>query len=377
MGFFWNTGDGFLGAITYNLNVSLPPFLVMSGLLLYRPFARAIMTDKPRPSAKTFLVRRGMRILPAYWILCAVAIPLLNSYPGEGFWAKVRPFLLIHTFWPKSDEISGMSTTWFVTTEFTFYLLLPVFAWAIARYARRAVDPWQRAKRMLVPLSLLLVVGFGWTAYINLPSMGFMNNTAYFPFGFIDFFAVGMGLATISAYAEVADRTPAFFRLVQRRPNLLWLGALVVFFLNLPKVIGSVGNGDWPGFAESLVQHALFMLFSLLLIAPLIVPNTRSRFSDVVLSNPVMRFLGRISYGIYLWQLFIITVWYRNGSVFGPYKDITTQQGTSGFWELLAVTLGGSVVIATISYFFLEKPIMRRRPVAKTPVEAVPALNRT
>src|SRR5207248_2912751 len=161
MGFFWNTGDGFLGAITYNLNVSLPPFLVMSGLLLYRPFARAIMTDKPRPSAKTFLVRRGMRILPAYWILCAVAIPLLNSYPGEGFWAKVRPFLLIHTFWPKSDEISGMSTTWFVTTEFTFYLLLPVFAWAIARYARRAVDPWQRAKRMLVPLSLLLVVGFG------------------------------------------------------------------------------------------------------------------------------------------------------------------------------------------------------------------------
>jgi len=34
-------------------------------------------------------------------------------------------------------------------------------------------------------------------------------------------------------------------------------------------------------------------------------------------------------------------------------------------------------VIATISYFFLEKPIMRRRPVAKTPVEAVPALNRT
>lgn len=30
-----------------------------------------------------------------------------------------------------------------------------------------------------------------------------------------------------------------------------------------------------------------------------------------VLGNPVMRFLGRISYGVFLWQLLIIVSWYE------------------------------------------------------------------
>src|SRR5690349_6021927 len=57
-------GDGFWGILLDGLSVSLPPFFVLSGLLLYRPFARAIIAGTHRPAVGPFLWRRALRILP-------------------------------------------------------------------------------------------------------------------------------------------------------------------------------------------------------------------------------------------------------------------------------------------------------------------------
>jgi peptidoglycan/LPS O-acetylase OafA/YrhL len=53
-------------------------FFALSGFLLYRPYLAARLAGRPQPSTRSFLRRRWLRILPAYW----VALTVLAIWPG-------------------------------------------------------------------------------------------------------------------------------------------------------------------------------------------------------------------------------------------------------------------------------------------------------
>src|SRR5687767_9926033 len=61
------------------LVVGVPIFLLISGFLLYRPFALAGLTDAQRPSVKSYGWRRLLRIVPPYW----VALVLITAWLGS------------------------------------------------------------------------------------------------------------------------------------------------------------------------------------------------------------------------------------------------------------------------------------------------------
>jgi len=64
----WDTA---LGTFAFSLQWAVPVFFVLSGFLLYRPFAAAIADGTQRPAAIPFLLRRAARIFPAYWVALA------------------------------------------------------------------------------------------------------------------------------------------------------------------------------------------------------------------------------------------------------------------------------------------------------------------
>ncbi|OZM71898.1 acyltransferase [Amycolatopsis antarctica] len=351
---FWTTAiDG--------LSACLPPFFVLSGFFLYRPFARAILGGTPKPAVRPFLWQRVVRLMPAYVLVAVVALLTLNFYAIDGFWYVARPFLLFHFYWPDVPWVTGIDQTWTVPAELLFYLILPAFAILVTRFARGAVDAASRTRRMLVPLLLFVVAGFAWTIFTNLPATQEIVtsfNMWYWPFGYFDAFAVGMALATVSAYAQVTGRTPRFFQVVARHPNLWWLGALAAYLLNMPRLFGTPGVGNYLG--QELTIHVLVLVFSACLVIPLTVPGVRSRLMDGTLDNPPMRFLGRISYGIYLWHLIPITLWLEQGNLFGNVPLSSPElRGTIGFWALLIPTVIGTVIAAALSYYLLERPIAR------------------
>ncbi|WP_229690780.1 acyltransferase family protein, partial [Sphaerisporangium melleum] len=47
--------DDFLGALLARGDVAVPVFFTLSGLLLYRPYARAVLEGTPRPATGTYL----------------------------------------------------------------------------------------------------------------------------------------------------------------------------------------------------------------------------------------------------------------------------------------------------------------------------------
>jgi peptidoglycan/LPS O-acetylase OafA/YrhL len=150
---------------------------------------------------------------------------------------------------------------------------------------------------------------------------------------------------------------------VARRPNACWLGALVVYFLSLPTPFGIPGDGSNGGFLQEGIWQVLLLLFGLLIIAPLSVPNVRSRLMDAVAANPVIRFFGRLSFAIYLWHVAAIHFWFKNGSMFGVHHPAQTFMltGKAEFWELEAFVLALTVVAALVSRYLFEQPAMRLR----------------
>lgn len=359
------------------LSASLPPFFVLSAFFLYRPFARAILAGTARPAVRPFLAGRAVRLIPAYYLVVVFALLALDLDNIRGFWSVARPFLLMHFYWPDSVWITGLAPTWTVPAEMLFYALLPGVAFLIGRFARRAADPEAKARRMLVPLGAFVVVGLAWTVYTNLPSVGATAvrwNLWYWPFGYYDAFAIGMALATFSAYAQVTGRTPALHRFVLRRPNVLWLGALVVFVANLNRFFGTPGVGDYAAMRQELVIHVLVLAFAGLLVAPLTVPGVRSRLMETTLTFAPMRFVGRISYGVYLWHMVVVALALEQGNIFGmtPGPQYLLYD-TVGFWWLLTVTTLGSVAIASLSFYLVERPLIRayqRRKELATPPPA-------
>ncbi|MDA3647023.1 acyltransferase [Saccharopolyspora indica] len=355
-------GTPVFGFLFTGLEVFLPPFFVLSGYLLYRSFAKSVITGAPRPAIGSFLARRSVRILPAFWVLTAFCLLVLNFNSIDGVWYVLRPLLLLHSFqmstWP-----AGMEATWTVTTEMTFYLLLPVFAWFIQLFAARAPEPAQRAQRMLLPILLIGAVGLIWQAYISAPSAVSIPDPAFWPPRYFGTCAIGMALAVLSVQAEVHG-PGGLFRLVQRHPNKFWLGALVAYLVNLPKPFGTPGAGDWAAMLQMMVDHVLILVFSTLLLLPLLVPDVRSRLMDAVLANRPIRYLGRISYGVYLWHMAVLLLVVGLGDVFGGQGPASpTSYGGAGadlgFWPLLLLVLSCTVAIATVSHFLLEQPLAR------------------
>ncbi|MGK5497880.1 acyltransferase family protein [Streptomyces sp. URMC 125] len=366
-------GKGFWGVLADGLGVCLPPFFVLSGLMLYRPYARVTLQGASRPATGPFLKRRALRILPAYWALVVFAMVGFNYNELNGVGDFLRPLLLVHFFWYEDQPLHGIEPTWTVPTEFAFYLALPVLAWIGHRLARGARSTGAKARRLLIPLVVLELIGLAWIIYTNLPSTG-ATMQWYWPPYYVGYFAGGMALAVFIAYAETAPRTPVFHRLVLRRPLACWTLAVGVYALYAAKLIGTPGMGDTAALVQEVVDHFLVFAFALLIIAPMTVPGVRSRFMDGLLTNRPMLFLGKISFGVYLWHEIVINVWLKNGSMFGASPVPTPQfRGHMGFWELLVFTMAITVVIATASYYLLERPIMRLGRPSRTAPGTVPA----
>ena len=114
-------------------------FFVLSGFLLFIPYARAIVYDQPRlPAILTFYRRRARRILPAY--LVAVVIISVLIKPDwlwlKRIWHVISHLTFTYTFSP--DTLHSMNGVfWSLGIEVQFYILMPFLALAMLWLGRR------------------------------------------------------------------------------------------------------------------------------------------------------------------------------------------------------------------------------------------------
>ena len=357
------TSRSSLGVYTSRLDIGVSIFFLISGFLLYRPFADSHLTERSSPAVRKFWARRLLRIVPAYWLALTVLCYCFHAITlGPGWQGIVVHYGFMQIYFP-SQFAYGINQAWSLCTEMSFYLVLPLYA---ALMAFRSRSKRAQLRRELIGLAVMVMVSFGfrWWA-LNLPLLTVRNGkfvatcfpncstrpavpsllVTWLPAN-LDLFALGMLLAVISAWLVEHDSEPSWLR-SHWMPWVSWTCAAVTFV-----VVSQLVNRRVfllpPG--VNVARQTLYGLFALFLLLPAVFGHDdRSLIRRLLRSWPMVA-LGVISYGIYLWH-FDLTREFP--------KWMGWQPTMVPFWILVSVVLGLAIAFASVSYFGLERPLLQ------------------
>src|SRR5437016_6883224 len=108
-------------------------FFVLSGFLLFMPFAKALLFNTQWPLNRVFYLRRFLRIIPGYYV--SLLLLILFLHPEYLHRDHLKDLLLFVTFFMDSSRATFRQLNgpfWTLATEWQFYMLLPLIALGIA-----------------------------------------------------------------------------------------------------------------------------------------------------------------------------------------------------------------------------------------------------
>lgn len=341
------TDDGGLGAALSRLDIGVTVFFLLSGFLLYRPFVAAHFSGGPAPRLPSYLRNRALRILPAYWVLVLVAVPFLS--PGRADPAELGWQVLLLQTTEAGHLLPAMTQTWSLVVEAGFYLVLPLLGWLARPRTPRTRRQQLRAEAVL--LAGMAVTALAWRVAVHAGGLGDERVTTLWLPGYLDWFALGMGLAVLRAWRAAGGRSPALEDVTRSTGTWLVL-AVLLFWLATSPATGPRGLTS-PTAWEALFRHALYGATAACLLVPAVLHHGRGASGwERLLSTRPARFLGRISYGLFLWHLLALDLVFRL-----PGLEPFTGQALL----VLALALPLSVVLAWVSLRVVEEPALRRK----------------
>ncbi|MFI6273377.1 acyltransferase family protein [Micromonospora zamorensis] len=315
-------------------------FFVLSGFLLFRPWARAVATGSAVPGVRRFYWKRALRILPAYWlavIVCLTVIPERGVAP-LGDWLRHLTFTQIYEH---AQIRPGLGQTWSLATEVVFYLLLPLAA--VALVGRR----W-RPVRTVALAGLGLVITVGWIVAMGLGLLDTGLHIMWFP-SYALWFAAGIVLATIhvALRTSTAPRSWHVFDQLGSAPLACWGIALGLLAVASTSVTGPRGVAA-PTAGQFAAQLGLYAGVAAMIMIPLVFGPTT--LMSLALGSAPIRWLGTLSYGMFLWHPLVLEMVYRvEGRAYFTGNPL----------RIYALTLGGAIVLAMVSYYVVERPVLR------------------
>jgi peptidoglycan/LPS O-acetylase OafA/YrhL len=352
------SGGTTLGQYAARLDAGVAVFFVISGCLLYRPFARARLAGAPAPQTGPYAWRRFLRIVPAYWVALTL-ITVLFGTSGHVFgWPDWAYFFGVGQAYTQNTFGGGLTQAWSLTIEVAFYAFLPLWAFGMRRLlGRRGFGAEAAALTVLFAAGVvykLIVLSGGDSSKVAItPKL--VSLPAYF-----DHFALGMALAVLSLWVEQHRRLPRALGWIDRLPSLSWITALVAFWL-VSTQIGLHGRFLEPfTTANYMERHLLYGVIGVALVAPAVMGDqTRGVVRRLLALKPLL-WLGLISYGIFLWNLALI--------------DRLHHWGFSGnYLAWCAAGVAITAPVAAASYYVVERPALSLKGLFGKPAPAARA----
>lgn len=257
-------------------------FFVLSGFLvsglIFKEYKK-----RNKLNIKRFLLRRGFKIYPAFYIFLVGSI-IIEHY-RDGFIPTV-PSLLGEVFYLQSYLSHIWTHTWSLAVEEHFYLSLALFSFIA--YKTRTLD----RKKMVIPVLIgLIILSFCMRLYVSYPH----RNEAFFSFMQTHLRSDGILIGVLIGYLY---HFTSFFNFFSK---WRWAFLLVSVALMAPGFI-YVGGGyimNTVGLSTVNLGFGILTLFSLTNFE---VKSTS--FKQAL--NPIVFFftmVGKHSYSIYLWHI--------------------------------------------------------------------------
>ena len=362
---YWTGRDekGPFDGVLARLDFGVALFFLLSGFLLFRPWLEAAATGRPSPDLRVYFWRRGLRILPAYWVAVAVAFVAVGENRGHlDVWDYVRHATLTEGYWLHGFR-SGLTQLWSLCVEAAFYVVLPLFGWLSVRVSRR----WGwRPGTLLIGCAVLAMSTIAWDVLIFDRGWYLDTSTQVWLPAYLDWFAAGMAIAVISVHTTHRPVSgPSRWSLVHEvgaNPLLCWMMAGASYAISLTPVAGPKAVG-LPTVTTAISKSVLYALMAALILWPAVFGA--GPVVNAVFANSWARRLGTISYGIFLFHLAILQ------TVAEPMLGYRLGQGSAV--AVFVITLAISIVVATLSYRLVELPAARLRGVVRPAGEREPA----
>ncbi|MBI2705398.1 MAG: acyltransferase family protein [Actinobacteria bacterium] len=350
--------EKFFGPLMARTDLGVTAFFVLSGFLLFRPFARNMLAGRPVPdrhALKSFYLRRVLRIFPAYWAaLFGIAVIFGLRIRGIGNW--IANLFFLPAFGYPAEVCEGgscrtayaITQAWSIGIEVTFYVVLPIIAIAIHHLAKRR-EGGARVAVMLASVGALYLVTVVFRLVVVFARPGWARQSLLWLPMYLDIFAVGMALAVISTAIKAGYRMPRLGDWLTAHPNLCWAitGAIFVFMAMLPLAKEPFGlNGN-----EYLARQFLYGLGSSIWLWPAMFGDqTKGRLRAFLSSRPMV-YLGAISLSFYLWHLNILEAvkdWTIPG--YAVLQQRAADAGPNGGLASVATFTGNFVVVAVLTW---------------------------
>jgi len=340
--------------------VGVSIFFVLSGALLSYPFWLAHLEGSKKPSLRNYLTARAARIAPATWLnilVVSVIATLIYHLPFD-IKRVSAGMLFISSFHYTTlfpTELNG--PLWSISFEVWCYILLPIVLYVILRKERSyrsCISLMVLCLFVLQFLNPLLIKAFMTSEFEKGWQFGLVGGAkAWIPYWNIDTFFTQFLLGSLAALFLA-------HRKISLKPAHLSfdVGAIISFIGALTLVLTRLT----AGVPDSITNQPYVAPWFSLLVAFFLGCCASSTFIWKLVDNRATKFIATISFGIYLWHYFIISI-IANSFV----KDFQYFGLNSiSMWSILAViVLGLSTLIATVSWLYFEKPIINSVKVAR------------
>jgi len=302
-------------------------FFVMSGFLityiLHQEFVRL-----GKIQIKKFYLKRILRLLPCLFLTCFLfSIGSYLMYDDM----RLDTVVIVLTYssnWARAlfnYDLSSLSHTWSLSLEEQYYLIWP---WAVLLIEKRL-------RKNVHKGGLLLCLVILSSCYRAFMVETYSPSRIYFG---LDTHADGLILGSALLYLTVD--TNGRITINPSIKKLLCQIALPFSIILLGVIMALM---DWNTPWMSRIGFLIIAMASSIIILDLVI--TQSSKLKILLSVKPLVYLGQISYGIYLLHLPLYTI---------LDKAFPAIHGTS----LMAIKITVSILCATISYYFVEKPFL-------------------
>ncbi len=297
-------------------------FFVLSGFLITTLLLREEEQERSI-NIRAFWVRRLLRILPAFYVGLLLQAILIKSLPPD----IIASFAYVNNYYQAIHGwgYSVVEHSWSLSVEEQFYFLWPL---AILFFAgnRKAL------KRSLVIGIVAVELARFAGNHFGIPLL-----YRYFAFEFrCDALMIGCYMAI--KLKELAQPPKWMLNPALGAGLVVLFPALMFPFKNrllVDKVIAPFG-------------YSIGAYASAVLIMQIVA------YAPAFLTNPVMNYLGSLSYSIYLYHVMLL--------------DMTTHlMGQMNTVAVLALYVGGTIAAASLSHHLIEKPFMKLRQRAPLP----------
>jgi peptidoglycan/LPS O-acetylase OafA/YrhL len=309
-------------------------FFVLSGFLLSLPFARSALTQSPHQPIKRYYKRRLLRVFPAYY-----AQLLIILVTGAWFvsWRQLEgPSLLAHLvmfFNIGLDPVRPLVGVWWtLPIELSFYLMLPL----VASFLR----PWRWIVFLLLCISLSILYRTWSASQLGaVTAEGVVLLANHIP-GSLPEFLMGASAAMVVQWFDVNSiKKPPVWVL-----DLMLATGATLAIMWLWNVLYPNVSTYWQGHWSMIIAPVAFGFPLSLMVISL---YWGSRIGRLIFANPVIYYLGLISYSLYLWHFIVLQ---QLEVILGDANE--TLQGFPRFLISLLLV----VLVSSVSYFAFERP---------------------